>query len=505
VVGLVIVSHSAKLAEGVAELAREMGGPEVIIETAGGTSLPDAPLGTDAMLVVEAIQRAASPSGVLVLMDLGSAVLSTEMALEMLPEEVRSGVALCSAPIVEGAVAAASAARAELDIAAVAEEARGGLRPKIEHIGDAAAEPPGQVEASGRDPADTESVDLEVKNRLGLHARPAARFVGLSSGFDADISVRNLTTESAPAPAKSLNAVASLGVRQGHRIRVSARGPEAANALVAIAELAASGFGDEDEEERGSGPIPTRDVAGATFVALPASPGIGRGPARLVRLPPPEPPARGGQPARELGLLLDAVEAVEKDLEGLRASVAERHGDDIAAIFDAQAMFLRDEALLGPAREAISEENVSAGSAYLTAARSAANRFSGLDDPYLAARGEDVVEIGERVAARASGLAWGMDAPVAGVMVTERLPAGVAAQLDADTVAGVLAGAGRAETHSSIILRASGIPAVVGAGERLREIEESTEILLDGGTGAVFLEPASRAVNSDRTATGYSP
>ena len=84
-VGLVLVSHSAKLAEGVAELAREMGGEEVRIEPAGG--IEDGALGTDAMRVLAAVERAWSDDGVVVLMDLGSAVLSAETALDFLAEK----------------------------------------------------------------------------------------------------------------------------------------------------------------------------------------------------------------------------------------------------------------------------------------------------------------------------------------------------------------------------------------------------------------------------------
>ena len=85
-VGLVIVSHSATLAEGVAELARGMGA-EVPIELAGGIEAPEPALGTDAARVLEAIERADQGDGVVVLMDLGSAVLSAEMALDLLPPD----------------------------------------------------------------------------------------------------------------------------------------------------------------------------------------------------------------------------------------------------------------------------------------------------------------------------------------------------------------------------------------------------------------------------------
>ncbi len=82
-VAIVIVSHSAAVAEGAAELARQMGGAAPI-ETAGGLDEPGNPLGTDAALVLAAIERAYSDDGVLVLMDLGSAVMSAELAVEML-------------------------------------------------------------------------------------------------------------------------------------------------------------------------------------------------------------------------------------------------------------------------------------------------------------------------------------------------------------------------------------------------------------------------------------
>ena len=135
-VGIVIVSHSHLIAEGVAELAREMGGPDVKLETAGGLDMPDHPIGTDAVLVMEAIDRAWSDDGVLVLMDLGSAVLSAEMALDLMPEERRANVLLCEAPIVEGAVAAAVTSKLGASLDRVAQEARGGLAGKVAHLGD---------------------------------------------------------------------------------------------------------------------------------------------------------------------------------------------------------------------------------------------------------------------------------------------------------------------------------------------------------------------------------
>src|SRR5205823_12124193 len=125
-VGLVIVSHSAQLARGVAELAGQMARGNVPIAAAGGAG--ETILGTSADIILEAIQAVDNPDGVLVLLDMGSAILSTEMALDMLPDEQRTHVQLSFAPLVEGAIAAANKAAMGSTLAEVkqaAEEAAG--------------------------------------------------------------------------------------------------------------------------------------------------------------------------------------------------------------------------------------------------------------------------------------------------------------------------------------------------------------------------------------------
>src|SRR5580658_3960980 len=214
-VGIVIVSHSARLADGVVELAREMAGPDVAIVAAGGLDLPDRPLGTDAALIERAIDEAWADDGVLVLMDLGSAVMSAEMAAEMLPDERRSRVLLCEAPLVEGAVAAAVAARLGEPLDQVAAEARGGLAGKVAHL---ASDPDGQPAPPAQEPDGAPALELRitVAGRLGLHARPAARFVQTAGQFDAQVTAENITAPAGPVSARSLNGVATLGVLQGH-------------------------------------------------------------------------------------------------------------------------------------------------------------------------------------------------------------------------------------------------------------------------------------------------
>jgi phosphoenolpyruvate---glycerone phosphotransferase subunit DhaM len=123
-VGIVIVSHSARLAEGVAELATQMAQNGVTITAAGGTD--DGSIGTSMEKVRYALQQSASPDGTLVLLDLGSAVMVTEMAVEMLGEDERQRVIISTAPLVEGAVLAAVEASAGSSLQEVAEAAESG-------------------------------------------------------------------------------------------------------------------------------------------------------------------------------------------------------------------------------------------------------------------------------------------------------------------------------------------------------------------------------------------
>ncbi|MCW3066210.1 MAG: putative dihydroxyacetone kinase phosphotransfer protein [Solirubrobacterales bacterium] len=122
-VGIVVVSHSSDLARGVAELAGQVAGPDVRIEAAGGG--PGGTLGTDEGLVRDAIRRANQGSGVVVLGDLGSAILTIRHVLE---NQVNGHVKLVDAPLVEGAVTAAvmaSTGSSLDDVIKATEEARG--------------------------------------------------------------------------------------------------------------------------------------------------------------------------------------------------------------------------------------------------------------------------------------------------------------------------------------------------------------------------------------------
>ena len=507
-VGIVIVSHSQRIAEGVAELAREMGGAEVKLETAGGLEAiegAERPIGTDAVLVMQAIERAWSEDGVLVLMDLGSAVLSAELAVDLIGDERREHILLCEAPLVEGAVAAAVTAKLDMPLAAVAAEARSGLAGKIAHLGaqpDPGATPAGVTvapAAATRDPAGvTEVAVVPVDIAHGLHARPAARFVQTAAGFDASITVQNLTTDAGPADAASLSGVATLGVRAGDEVEIRATGPQAGAAIAALEALAARRF---DEPPAGS------DAAGASegasddhaagptaegvLVGSSASPGIAVGELRRFQTTALEVPGdEASDAATELAGLERAVRDTAEAITGQRADVAARAGEDEARIFDAHLLFLLDDALLEPARSAIRDGRTTAARAWRDAIDAAAATWDALDDEYLRARAVDLRSVGTQVLARILGVARPspqLDSP--GILVTADLTPADTAGLDPAVCIGIVTAHGGPTSHAAVIARAMGIPAVVGVGPRALALPEGSLMVVDGTRGEVRVDP----------------
>jgi multiphosphoryl transfer protein len=486
VVGLVIVSHSATLAAGVVELARQMGGEDVAIEAAGGMADPPGAIGTDMALVLAAIEAAASPDGVIVLMDLGSAVMSAEMAAEMVDG---TEVLLCEAPLVEGAVAAAARARTGAPLAEVAAEARAAIGMKASQLGVETAAPDAPATA---DLADAEELRIAVPNKLGLHARPAARFVETASRFDATVTVADETTGRGPADARSLSALITLGAHQGHEILVRAAGPEASQALAALRELAADGFGDENGDAPVAAPAappPPQTTSTGTLHGVPAASGIAIAPARQLKGSDPLPyDVRGQTPPEEWSRLEAALAAARADIEVARAQIAKQVGEAEAGIFDAHLLLLDDAALLGPAKAAI-EDGKSAPAAWHEAAQATAEAYRGLADAYLQERAVDVEDVGGRVLRHLTGASAAPTISEAGILVVRDLTPGDAAALDRELVQGLAVARGGATSHAAILARALGIPSVVGLGEAVMGIEDGTTLIVDGDAGTVELDP----------------
>ena len=481
-VGLVVVSHSRTLARSVVALAAEMlHGRPLRIEVAAG--LDETTFGTDAVAIMEAIERADGPAGVVVLMDLGSAVLSTELALDLLQDaSIRDRVTLSPAPLVEGLIVAAVAAAGGAGRAEVAAEARDALMGKSGHLSTSQADT--IPEAGDVGAAEVVGV-FSVENPHGLHARPAARLVSEVRALDASVQLRNLTTGGAPVPAGSLSRVATLAALRGHEVEVRASGPQAQEAVEHLLTLAARRF-DETLDEAAEPPAEAR--AASASGPLAASPGIAIGPVRLLTAVPIDlerDPV--GEPAAEWRRIVEAVAAVRRDIEHVRVVSAREVGTAQASIFDAHLSLLTDAEMLADVK-ARTSAGAGAVAAWAGCLSEVEREWANLPDPYLRERAADVHAVAEQVLRALTGEP-GRRMSAQGVLVANDLTPAETAGLDLALVTGVLLAQGSPSSHAAILARARDIPVVVAAGPEVLAIPEGTTVLLDGAAGELHVDP----------------
>ncbi|MGH8777236.1 MAG: phosphoenolpyruvate--protein phosphotransferase [Jiangellaceae bacterium] len=493
-VGLVVVSHSPALARAAVALAGEMIHGRTV-RTAVAAGLDETTFGTDAVRVREAIEEVDGPGGVLVLMDLGSAVLSAELAVDLLDPDVAARVRLCAAPIVEGLVAATVAAAGGASLPEVEAEAAAALAGKQSHLSaPAAAKTPETVEEPSAQAV------FVVANTHGLHARPAARLVAETRSLDARVRLRNLTTGSGTVPGSSLSRVATLGALSGHRIEVTASGSQAREAVEHVVALASRRFDEADATPAAS--VPVMAVPRGPH---PASPGIAVGPvwhpgghAVGVETAPV------GDPTTEWRRVRGAVAAVRRETVHTRAQTARELGEAAAGVFDAHLMLLDDSELLDDVRRRI-DAGSSAPVAWSEVLAATQADLEGLPDDYLRARAADFGAVRDQVLLAMYGRASTFELRE-GVLVAADLTPAQAATLDRGTVAGIVLAYGSPTSHSAILARSRGIPAVVGAGAGVLAVPDGTTIALDGESGEVMVDPGpetlvtikARAADRDR-------
>lgn len=495
-ISLVLVSHSRPLAKALVDLTRQVASSEIKIAYSGGAGEDHLEFGTDAVEISEAILSVDNPDGILVLMDLGSAILSAEMAVELLPDEVKARVAFCAGPLVEGAIAAAVQAGLGSDLQTICSEAQKALQPKMEQLG--VAEPsPDELAPASQHTEGALQATLTLVNAHGLHARPAARFVQTAGKFDALIEVSNLTTHKGPVSAKSLNGIASLGANRDHQILITASGLEAQRALTALQEMVAAGFGELDTEIVPEPEIPTApaEIPPGAEKAIPIAEGIAMGPVKQYKLPPPSVTnVPTSDPKSELNRLEEAMTQVRGAIQERHRQTEKTLGAEEAGIFEAHQLILDDPALMEQVHELVYQQHYNAAAAWNATIQATAEQFNAIDDEYFRQRAADVLDVGNQVlyalAGNLSALKIELEKPI--ILIAEELTPSQTASLDLSQILGVITLIGGPTSHSAILARSLGIPAITGAPAQVTQLADDTLLALDGFKGLYWIEPEEK-------------
>jgi phosphoenolpyruvate-protein phosphotransferase len=350
-----------------------------------------------------------------------------------------------------------------------------------------------------------ETVEWIVGYPAGLHARPASRWVEAARAHAARMQVRH---GNEVADAKNLLALLQLGARAGDRLHISAEGRDAAAALARFRAVIDGLTAQEKADaalaaQRAAQPKAagwTPPDAPVCIAGIGASPGLAIGVVHRLaadEAPIPDHPvalAEGGSRLHE------ALCATRQQLEALADDTARRLGAADAAIFKAHGELLNDTDLITLTCQLMVEGHGVAWSWNAAVERLAA-KLSALGNAVLAGRAADLRDVGRRVLANIDPSlvrdALGSLPPDCVLLAADLSPSDTA-MLDTTKVIGLATAQGGPTSHTAILARTLGLPALVGAGAALLDVADGTPAIVDGGSGRLYLDPSPAALDSAR-------
>lgn len=340
-----------------------------------------------------------------------------------------------------------------------------------------------------------------ILNEHGLHARPATALSTLAKEVAGEIKVS--VDGGFFVSAKSLSRLLSLGAVRGQVLKFIAEpNTDAVVHLERLVQAVADGLGEEVvplSEQSQTKPIaPTmlnfsenkQIVLGEKTHAITASSGVAVGEAFVVREQRFEYVATADDPVAEFERLVAAIDVVKSELSEM---VFDAKNADIAKIFTAHLVLLDDEEIVFGAKDGI-DDGLSAEAAWHAHIETTAKIQSAVANHLLAERAADLRDVGQKVLAVLTGQSLHTEPSTPYVLIKEDLLPSDVARLDPARVAGILTAVGGASSHSAIVARALGIPALVGAGSDVLSATQGVPVLMNASEGWFVINPSDELI-----------
>jgi len=338
-------------------------------------------------------------------------------------------------------------------------------------------------------------IEIVIQNQTGLHARPAKVLVNLAKQFKSDIHLQH---KSKRVNAKSMVSVLTLGAVRGSEITVQVNGVDEEKAIVEIESAIRTGLGDDLSQDESKTILVNAEVPveiskveetseAGVIKGVGAAPGIAVGPVFHFK---------------KTELDVDDIETIQVGLDEAlaraKAQLAELHQQMTekklgaeAAIFEAHSELLDDPELMQAVLARV-ETGLNPAKAWKAAIDEQAASIAALDDPLLAARADDMRDVGRRVLRLMLGVTEKGCKPKTPVIVLAReLSPSDTASFDPEFVLGFGIVEGGPTSHIAILARALGLPAIVGVDESMLALEEKTPVILNGNDGTLTVNPAA--------------
>jgi phosphocarrier protein FPr len=335
------------------------------------------------------------------------------------------------------------------------------------------------------------SAPLEIVNRSGLHARPAALLSSRAKQFAAEVRLRRGADE---VNARSVVGIMGLEVGRGDRVEIVASGLDAAEAVRVLSQLVLDGLGESGSPEGEAPAAPSRPERLAdpnVLTGVAASPGVAVGNVLQVRHEQLRVVENANDARLERQALDAALEQGKAELDALQARLRQEGAGGKAAIFAAQRELLDDPDLLEIAGDALSHGKSAAFGWQLAFTRHA-DRLASLKNELLAARANDLRDVGRRVLQKLTGVeAEGVAYEADTILVAEELSPSDTASLNRANVLGLCTTTGGTSSLVAILARSLEIPLVAGIDPRALDLPKGTPVILDGTRGTLRLNPST--------------
>lgn len=318
---------------------------------------------------------------------------------------------------------------------------------------------------------------IKITNLNGLHARPATSFVKMAARFSSEIFVNTENKEKVNG--KSVIDLLTLGAKNGTEILITAEGEDKEEALEALEGLVRNNFNEDTMEIRKGIAVAPGVVIKEAFVL--ESEGY-RIPRHLIT---------EDEIPKELVRLGEAITSARKEIEELEANASKKLGSQVGTIFATHKLMLQDENLKEEFIENIRKNKFSAEYAVSLALRVYVRKFQDVTDPYLSARVGDIFDIEKRLLRNLLG---GQKEELQNltkevIVIAHDLSPSQIASLDTTKVKGFVTDLGGRTSHSAIVARALGVPAVVGLGTATVDVFGGDTVIIDGNRGVVIIRP----------------
>ena len=453
-VSLIFVSHSYELAKTTVDYIRKVTKTNVPMAFSGGIGDNHEEMGTDSIDVFNAIESVYSDDGVLIFCDLGSSLISSELAISMLDEEKVSNVRMTSAAFIEGGINAAIQSSLNRSLDDVISEAIDSLTPKISYVKD----------KLDNDIIDVQS-DIEFKDYVkgeykillenGFHARPVFMFINLISNSKSLVYISNKTKHNPPVPADSITKVTLLNIEYGDVMEIYAKGPDAENVLERFEHLINGKFETRNKISK------TKNIDSNLIVV---SDGYVIGTALYVYFGMNIKKEHIKDFKAEKEKFISAINNVKKDLLEQKKLIEDRNlQNNEYLIFETYISMLFDDYVLKEVYDLIENKKYSAAYSYSKVMKNIFKNFDSLDDGYIKERKYDVEDILYQVLKYLLNIKIDLPTEENIILIVDNIYASIVTEIG-QNIKAVISINGSPISHAAILLKALNIPYVIFAG-----------------------------------------